>query len=257
MLRSRKFADAAQRLVGDRRASGFSYLVKLSPRMRPTGGKDNVAIGGQSLESGLAVDMQNPFEASKMGSRTFGLSVGRVEINGGRRFRSAPISLLAGINPQPACLCAAASRIEHRNGRIVRKQMVARKYILAQSVVQRFKPPTDVADPVSQDRTAEIDAMAREDLRLAIKRRVVATFGDRHLRQQRRHRQGASDRPFRRRRLGDRPAGSTSVFQARDPHDAKLRRNPVEHRANVLADGVKREAVIRSSISSRISSRGR
>lgn len=65
--------------------------------------------------------------------------------------------------------------------------------------------------------------MAREDLRLAIKRRVIAIFGDQHLRQQRRRRRAGSDWPFRRRRLDDRRAGAASVFRARDPHDAKLR----------------------------------
>src|SRR5690606_39481916 len=55
-----------------------------------------------------------------------------------------------------------------------------------------------------------------------------------------RRRQPASDRPFRRRRLGyalTRPAG---VFRAGDADHLELGRNPVEHFADAVADGMKR-----------------
>jgi hypothetical protein len=42
--------------------------------------------------------------------------------------------------------------------------------------------------------------------------------------------------------LGDRPAGATGAFSPGDPHDAQLRRNPVQPLAHAFADGVKRAA---------------
>lgn len=47
-------------------------------------------------------------------------------------------------------------------------------------------------------------------------------------------------------RLGDRPAGATGVFWASNAHDAKLRRNPVQHLADALANGVERAPAARA-----------
>jgi hypothetical protein len=59
--------------------------------------------------------------------------------------------------------------------------MVGGEYVFAQSLVQRFQPPAGAANPSVQRRTAEIDAVPGKDLRLPIKRRVIAIFTDQHL----------------------------------------------------------------------------
>ena len=52
--------------------------------------------------------------------------------------------------------------------------------------------PSGAADPVGQRRAVERDPLPGEDLRLAIKRKVVGVFGDQHLRDRRFGRQAAS-----------------------------------------------------------------
>ena len=58
-LDSVEFADPAQRLGRNGRARGLRDFVELAPCVRPAGGEHDLAIGGQSLEAGIAVDMQH------------------------------------------------------------------------------------------------------------------------------------------------------------------------------------------------------
>ena len=81
--------------------------------------------------------------------------------------------------------------------------------------MQRLQPPAGAADPAGQRRTRKIDAMAGEDLRLPIERRVIAIFADQHLGEQRRRRQAAGDWPFRGRRLRHRARKSRQAYLGR------------------------------------------
>ena len=76
--------------------------------------------------------------------------------------------------PKVARFRAPAAGIEHRNWRIVGKEMVGSEDILAQPLVQGFEPPAGAADPAGQRRTRKIDAVPGKDLRLTIERRVIA-----------------------------------------------------------------------------------
>lgn len=89
--------------------------------------------------------------------------------------------------------------------------------------------------------------MALEDLRLPIERKVIGVLGDQHLRQQRRRRQPTGDRPLGGRRLDDRLAGAAGVLGPADADHAKLRRDPVQHRSNALADGMDGAAAVRAA----------
>lgn len=64
--------------------------------------------------------------------------------------------------------------------------MIGSEHVPAQSVVQGLKPPAGATDPTGQRGTRQIDAVASEDLRLPIQRRVIAIFADEDLRDQRR-----------------------------------------------------------------------
>ena len=57
--------------------------------------------------------------------------------------------------------------------------------------------------PIGQNGAVEHDPVAREDLRLAVERHVLAELRDRHLRQQRLGRDAALDQMRGRPRLGD------------------------------------------------------
>src|SRR6266581_4299814 len=120
--------------------------------------------------------MQDALEVRKMRYRPLGLAIRRKQVDRSWRFRSAPRSLLAGINPKTSGLRTSAAGIEHRGRRVVGKQMVGGKHVFGQTLMQCLEPPASAADPSGQRRTREIDAVAGEDLRLPIKRRVIAVF---------------------------------------------------------------------------------
>ncbi len=116
--------------------------------------------------------------------------------------------------------------------------------MVRQPHAQRLQPPCGAADPVRQGRTAEVDSLAGEDLRLAVQRKVVAVLADQHVSQQPRACEPLCYRPLGRRCLMDRAAGAAAVLRAVDAHDAKLRWHPVEHLARRLADRVKAAATV-------------
>jgi hypothetical protein len=86
--------------------------------------------------------------------------------------------------------------------------MVGGKHAFSQPLMQCLEPPAGAADPSGERRTREIDAVACKDLRLPIKRRVIAVFADQHLGEQRRRRQAAGDHPLRSWRLHHRLAAT-------------------------------------------------
>ena len=154
-----KFADPAQGFLGKRRIGRLRDLIELAPRMRPARSKDDIALDGQPLEAGVAVDVENALEVLKMRHRALGLSVRREQIDSRRRLRSRPWSLLACIDPQASGLRAPAARIEHRDGRVISKEMIGGKDVLAQPSVQSFEPPAGAADPARECRAFDLDAM--------------------------------------------------------------------------------------------------
>jgi hypothetical protein len=86
-------------------------------------GQLDLACFGEGTVSGIAVDLQDPTEALKMGHGTLGLAIGRVDISDGRRRRPAPRSVVAGIGPELTGLGPTAAGIEHRRGRLVGEEL--------------------------------------------------------------------------------------------------------------------------------------
>src|SRR5262249_43315329 len=93
------------------------------------------------------------------------------------------------------------------------------------------------AGPVAQCRTIKPDALARIDLGLTVKRRMVAELGDDHVRNGRFGRQPAGHDMLRRVCLHDSARAATAdVFRAARDQNPPLRRDHVEAFADVLAD---------------------
>ena len=65
---------------------------------------------------------------------------------------------------------------------------------------------------------------------------MIAVLADQYVREQRGRRQAASDQPFRCGGLHHLVAGPAGVFRTRGAQDAKLRRDPIQHLADALAN---------------------
>jgi hypothetical protein len=76
-----ELADPAQRLSRYGRTGRLGDFVKFASCVTPTGGENNVFVAGELLEAGIAIDMQDAFEAREMRCRTLGLAVRRKQID--------------------------------------------------------------------------------------------------------------------------------------------------------------------------------
>lgn len=105
------------------------------------------------------------------------------------------------------------------------------------------------ANPMRQRRAVDAYAVARQDLRLTVKGKMVCVFQDEHVGDERFRRQAALDQPVRGRGLhhavGAAPAG---VFRPPRNDHAQSRRDLVEPLRDVLADDVQSAATTRASL---------
>ena len=91
--------------------------------------------------------------------------------------------LVADVSPQPACFGFTGAGREHRQRRIVGVDLVPRQDMLAQRIHQRIKQRARCAYPTGQRGALDLHALPRINLRLAIKRLVVAELRNQHMRQ--------------------------------------------------------------------------
>ena len=106
--------------------------------------------------------------------------------------------------------------------------------------IEPLHRPGRLLHPARQRLAIDVEAMAGEDLRLAIKRRPPGVLGRRDPGDERRRGHAALDQA--RARLGLNHcalAGPTGVFGADRAQDPKHRRNPIDHVVEVFADAVK------------------
>ena len=178
-----------------------------------------------------------------------GLAVGRIDIDDARRIGSAPGSLIAGIGPELPGFRSAASRIQHRGGRLVGEEFARGLEALQQPGVQGLEQPRRAAGPVGQGRAVQIDPLAGVDLSLAVERQVIGVLGDDDMGHGRLGRQPALDQPRRRRRLHHAVlAGPTGVLGATHHQHPQLRGHDVQPLGDVLADPVHGAAAARAGL---------
>jgi len=120
----------------------------------------------------------------------FGATIGRVEEGCGRRIATAKGPIVPYIGPQPPG--AGLPFAENRHGRVVGVDALGRKDMLPDQKDERHQRGGCSADPISQRRDVEINALAGIDSALAVERQVQAVFGEQNMREQ--ARPGASPR---------------------------------------------------------------
>lgn len=224
---------SASAAMGARR---LMHFVELAPRMGPARRQLDIAAGAKPLEAGIAVDLNDPFEPRQMSSGTLGATIRAVKVDRRRWISPAPGPLIAGIDPEPAGLGAAAAGIEHRDWGVIGEQRLRGEDMLGEPCLQRLQLPAGAADPVRQGRAVELDAVAGEDLALSVKWEMIAVFGDQDMREQRGTGEALGDRTLRDGRLMDGPAGAAAIAWPADADDPKPRRHMIEHLADRLAN---------------------
>ena len=239
-----KRTDPLQGFMGKRRVRCDMNVVEFPPCVCPTKGQGRCVVrraGDQAAKPGVTIDLKQPTEAFQMGCRVLAFTVLTIGISGGRMTGSRPGTVVDSIAPQPSGLGAAAAWIQHRQGRVVGNHFRRGQNRAQDQLIQRLQPPAGTSDPVAQGGTIQFDALAREDLRLAIQRKVVGIFVDQHVRQQRLGRQPAVDWPLRRGCLHDGAfAGPAAIARPADHLNAYLRGDVIKHLGAVFADRMQR-----------------
>ena len=119
-------------------------------------------------------------------------AVARVEEGRGRRIRAAERLVVSHIGPQPAGAGLALG--QHRHGGVVGVDALGRKHMGPDRLDQRHQGRRTGAHPVGQRRHVEIDAFARIDVALAMKRQMQAILGEQQMGEQARPGAPARDR---------------------------------------------------------------
>ncbi|MHC2385467.1 putative ubiquitin-RnfH superfamily antitoxin RatB of RatAB toxin-antitoxin module [Bradyrhizobium liaoningense] len=141
------------------------------------------------------------------------------------------------MRPELADPRAAASRIEHWHRRLVAEQPLEAVHSLQLQIVEAPDQPRRAPHPARQRLTVDDDTLTRQDLRLAIERRLPGIFGRGDMRDQRRRCHAALDEPRRCRGLDNRAlTGAAGVFWTDRAEHAQPRGNPIERFAALLAD---------------------
>src|SRR5215831_15203314 len=104
--------------------------------MGPAGRQDDVTSLRQSLEPGIAIDLQHPTEPVEMAYRALGPAVWAIEVDRRRRVRSAPWPVIAHIDPEPPCARPTAAGIENGQRRVIGEQLLRREHVIGEPRVQ-------------------------------------------------------------------------------------------------------------------------
>jgi hypothetical protein len=123
--------------------------------------------------------------------------------------------------------------------------------VAAECLDQRGHQRRAAGHPVGQQRPIQLDAGAAEDRLLPVQGAVVGILGNDHLRQQRRRRQAAFDRPRRRRQLHDLGAVAAGKLRTDVAQDTEVTRYIVQLLGDVLAERAHRAAAVRAGAARR------
>ena len=192
---------------------------ELAPDVGQAGDLADPAPAAQLLEARVAIGVHPAPEAREVARRVGTLPVRREAVERGRRDVAPPWALVADVGPQPRGPRLAGAGREHLHRCVVRVDRLAAQDVPADRLGQRLQQRGALAHPAGQRRAVEVDALALEDLALAVERKMVGVLRDEDVGEKTRPRAPALDRARRQRRLGERFAAPTGEA---GPHQAVL-----------------------------------
>ena len=144
------------------------------------------------------------------------------------------------MRPELADFRSAPSRIEHPHRRFVAEQAGMAMHGRQLQLIEALHHPGRLLHPARQRLAIDVEAMAGEDLRLAIQRRPPGVLRRRDPGDEGGRGHAALDQARARLGLNHRAlAGPARVFGADRAQDPKHRRNPIDDVVEVFADAVK------------------
>ena len=170
-----------------------------------------------------------------MVARPLALAVGAVAVERRRRPGPGPGSGVDGVDPEARDPGPAEPGRQHVDRRVVGVQHRARHDVGADQLGQRCQPPGGMADPIGQGDAVDVDALARQDRRLAIERQAVAVLRDHDVGDQARTGPALLDRQVGCRRLEDPLAAPAGVLRPDVADDLVPGRDLLQHLGDVLA----------------------
>ena len=184
-----KRGDAIQNFCSDRRRPTLVDVKEVSSPMRPA--KRQVqgiflpASIGQRVIAGVSVNLENALEATECLTCIFASTAWRINVDDARRIRAVPWPIVASDCPQIAGLCFATSRIEHGHCRFIAEQFGRSFQQLQHPRDDRLQRKGAAPHPIGQTGAIDLDALALQDLVLAIQRQMISIFADQDMGQHR------------------------------------------------------------------------
>ena len=154
--------------------------------------------------------------------------------------RACPRPMVADIGPDPALLHALAQPlvalrpVQHPDRGIIGMQQVAGHDIRLDPLDQRLKHLHGAAAPVDQGAVGDIGPHPRKYFVLAIEGKMIVELGDEDVGQKARTRHAARDGPTGRRHLHHAFAAAAGFLGAGNLDDLQLRRDQIQHLADIL-----------------------
>ncbi len=239
-----ELGDPAQALGGDLGAVAVEHFLQFPPCVRPAmcHADRTAALAGrarQAVVALVAVELQDPVEATQEFLRVLSAAVGRIEEDHARRIVSTPGPVVAGQCPEISGLRLAAPWIQHRRRGLVHEQLGRHLQMLGQPLDHGGEVERGSADPVGQRAAMDIDARPGKDLALTMQGQMVRVLGNQNMRNGAFRRQTAFDEMRRCRHLRDAVGtGAAGVFGADGDDHAQLCGHDVQPLRAILADFV-------------------
>ena len=234
--------DLPQHLPGDGRALVLEALHEAAADMRPAVDQLPRPIVprdfGQRVVGLIGVALQETplISGEEFQRMRLAPAGGIMEQNDGRA-GAGMAAIIGNHGPEIAALGGLPPRVQHGRAGFIDEDAVRAAQMDAHVVDDRHQMETGAADPVAERAPIQIDPLPLEDLRLTIKRQMIAEFRDDDPGDEQFRRQPARHDVFGRMRLRHGPgAAAAGVSGTPGDQHAELRGDHVQPLGHILAD---------------------